>query len=182
MRIPAVLSADELPEPELITAVLDGELQRLGGAYCPVDTVIDEFHRACCVAAQSPAYTIAEQHTAAWIYGIELELQQPLQLCVDASRKVHPISTRMLAFREVVISPRDVRVFGNRAVTAPLRTAVDLARFSAQFAARDEEIVRQLAQYGRFDLEACHSAIYGRRNLPGKRLALHRLERALRER
>lgn len=178
MQLPAVLSPIDLPEPELITASMDGELQRLGGAFCSVDTIIGCEHRASSVSAEAPERTIAEQHTAAWIYGAALELHRPLQLCVDARTKLHPISTRLLTFREVVIHVNEIRTIGTLRVTSPLRTALDIARFSVEIAAHDFRLIRRLAELGSFQLDDCARSLNARRNLPNKRVALERLERA----
>ncbi len=178
MHLPAVLSPIDLPEQELITASMDGELQRIGGAFCSVDTIIGCDHRASSIGAEAPDRTIAEQHTAAWIYGAALKLHRPLQLCVDAQSKVHPISTRVLTFREVVIHEREIRTIGTLRVTSPLRTALDIARFSLEFADHDSGIIRKLAAVGAFQFVDCVNAIKSRRNLPNKRMALLRLESA----
>ena len=179
MRIPTVLSPAQLPEQELITASLDGELQRVGGAYCSVDMVINAQHRAAAVAAEVPDNAIAEQHTAAWIYGATFEFVRPLQLCMDARNTLHPVSSRLLTFREVVIVDEELSAFGDLAVTSPMRTALDIARFSAEFTPHDRSIICELSVRGAFSLDDCRSAINGRRNLPNKHVALRRLAEAL---
>lgn len=178
MRIPQVLSPCDLPEPELIAAMLDGELHRLGGAFCPVDAIAIASDRAASIAAEAPEWAIAEQRTAAWVYGAAPGLPRPLQLCVDSRSRVHPVSTRLHAFREVVMTDHDARMLGGMAVTTPLRTALDLTRFSPEFSVPEYEIIRELAVIGGFDLSECVRAIAQRRNLPNKHLALRRLDRA----
>lgn len=162
-----------------MTASLDGELHRVGGAYCSVDAIIGPNHRADSIAAEAPDYAIAEQRTAAWIYGLVYELSRPLQLCVDSRTRKHPVSSRLHVFREVVIVDDEVRTIGTLRVTSPLRTAVDLVRFSDTFLPSDRRIVRRLAAVGTFRLADCIAAINGRKNLPNKHRALGRLAEAL---
>ena len=81
----------------------------------------------------------------------------------------------MLAVREVVIDSSEFSWLGGIRVTTPLRTAIDLARFSIAFGAEEREIVARLAESGRFRLSDVTEAIERRRNLPRKRLALTRL-------
>lgn len=179
MRIPTVLSGAELPEQELISATLDGELQRVGDAFCPVDTVVGVSQRAAAVASGAPDWTIAERLTAAWIFGATLHIPRPLQLCVDSRTRLHPISTRFIIYREVVIDDEELTVLGGMPVTSALRTAIDLARFTEHFSTQHATIVSRLATLGKFGLAECASTINARRNLPNKHLALGRLESSL---
>ncbi len=179
MHMPTVLAPGHLPEQELISATLDGELQRVGGAYCPVDTIVSSAHRAASIAAEAPDWAIAEQYTAAWIYGATLDLRRPLHLCVDSRTRMHPISTRLHVFREVVIDEQELLAIGGIPVTSPLRTAIDLARFSAEFSESDHNILRRLSVMATFDFADCVTAVNDRRNLPNKHRALLRLKAAL---
>jgi len=178
MRLPAVLSPVDLPEQELISASKDGELVRIGGAFCPVDTIIGIQHRASSIGAEIPARSIAERRTAAWIYGACLQLHRPLDLCVDIRGKTHPLSTRLHSFREVVIHDHEVVTIGELRVTSPLRTAVDIARINRDFGVGESEQIRKLSESGLFAFEDCARVLSARRNLPNKRVALQRLQRA----
>ncbi|MBX3078107.1 MAG: hypothetical protein KF692_02595 [Cryobacterium sp.] len=182
MRMPTVLSGAELPEQELISATLDGELQRVGDAFCPIDTVVGVSQRAASVAACAPDWAIAERLTAAWIYGAIPGLPRPLQLSVDSRIRLHPISTRFVVYREVVVDEGDLAVIGGMPVTTALRTAIDLARSFAHFSGRHEDVVSRLAAVGEFSLAECVDAIDARRNLPNKHAALQRLRRSLADR
>ena len=84
----------------------------------------------------------------------------------------------MMTVREVVIDSSEFTWMGGMRVTTPLRTAIDLARFSVPFGAEEQEIVAKLAELGRFQLSDCIEAIESRRNLPRKRSALRRLHSA----
>ena len=79
--------------------------------------------------------------------------------------------------REVVIDDGDVVTLGGFPVTSPLRTAVDLARFSPVFGEVERSIVRFLAASDGFGLPDCRATLDRRRNLPAKRLAFDRLGR-----
>lgn len=181
MRISAVLSRNDLPPEELQVGVLDGELVRVGGAFCAVDTVIRAEHRAASITTEVPGYSITERFTAAWIYGAVDDQPSRLQLCVSAHANVRPTSSARCVFREVVLND-EINLIGGLPVTTPLRTALDLARIDLDFSAFTAHVVRRLAAVGRgFDFADCESAIAQRRNLPNKRLALLRLSDTLQE-
>jgi hypothetical protein len=78
--------------------------------------------------------------------------------------------------REVVIDDDEIVVLASVRVTAPLRTVTDLARFSAEFAEAEAEIVRQLLAGAGLGLDDCARALDRRRNLPAKKLASGRLQ------
>lgn len=180
MRLSSVLSTRDLPPAELQAGVLDGELVRVGDAYCAIDTVIGSAHRAASIAAEVPAWAIAEQFTAAWVYGIVDRQPRMLQLCVSSSTKVRPLSTPRCSYREVVIDESDTITVGDLAVTTPLRTAFDIARTAQRFPETTGSILRALAVLGDgFSLDDCLTALDERRNLPHKRVALARLTAAL---
>jgi hypothetical protein len=66
---------------------------------------------------------------------------------------------------------------GRLDVTNPLRTLVDIARFSSTFSVAEYEICAGLAALGGISLEDCVTALDRRRNLPNKRVARKRLSR-----
>lgn len=180
MRISAVLSSSDLPTEELQVGVLDGELMRVGGAFCAVDTIVVCEHRARAVAVEVPKYAIAERLTAAWIYGALGVQPHRLQLCVTIAANIRPLSSARCVFREVVISDSEILEIGGFPVTTPLRTALDLARIDVEFSNSTADVIRYLATLGQgFSIVDCHSAISSRRNLPNKRLALDRLSDTL---
>ena len=82
-----------------------------------------------------------------------------------------------MTVREVVIHEPDVATLGGLRLTVPLRTVVDLARFSAGFTAEDVSIVRALLKLGKVEIDECVNDIESRRNLPNKRRAIDRLSR-----
>ncbi len=174
MRLPAVLSARDLPIAELQAARLDGELFAIDECFSPIDEIEQQRHRAASLAVLVPGRLIAEQHSAAWIHGALDRPPARHEFCADTRARVRPSAPRF-ALREVVIDPIDLLEIGGLGVTAPLRTVLDLARFSTDFGAREREITRALMECGRFDLDDCMAALDRRRNLPGKRRAIIRL-------
>ena len=81
--------------------------------------------------------------------------------------------------RELSLDAGEIRRLDGRAVTSPLRTAVDLARSREEFTPLDAHSVRELSRVGRFGLADCLAAMNTRRNLPDKRRAAERLRAAL---
>lgn len=177
-RLPPVLSCSDLPEAELHAAKLDGEVFAVGECFSPVDEVIGPAHRARSLAAVLPARMIAEQHTAAWVFGATDVPPPRPELCTDIDARARPASLAVLAVREVVIESSEFCWMGGMRVTTPLRTALDLARFSARFGPGERKAIAMLARLGRFGLADCIEAIESRRNLPLKHRALPRLQAA----
>lgn len=180
MRLPAVLSSRDLPDPELQAARLDGELFAIDECFSPIDEIEQRSHRAAAIAALVPDRLIAEQHSAAWVYGALRRPPARHEFCADTRARVRPASVGRFALREVVIDDIDLRQVGAMTVTSPLRTVLDLARFSVEFAHSEQCIIGRLMNLDGFDLTDCATALDRRRNLPGKRLALERLSSAIR--
>lgn len=172
-RLPAVLSAADLPLPELQAARLDGELFGLDAAFTPIDEIESPRLRAHAVHAGRSDRLIAEQHSAAWIWGATARPPLPHRLCVALGARVRH-STRE-PVREVVIDPGEIASFDGLLVTAPLRTVLDLARFSPVFGQEEQSIVAWLLAHHRFTLADVLDDLDQRRNLPNKRLAVSRL-------
>jgi len=173
MRMPSVLSPVDLPWPELQAARLDGELYGVDACFCPIDEPGGLHQRALALTSVVPRRLIAELHSAAWVWGALDRPPARHRLCADiTARSRPPIGTAIL--REVVVDPTDVLTLGRLRITTPLRTAVDLARLDEV----DQEPLTRLFAIGEFDLDACRALIERRRNLPDKRRALERLERA----
>jgi hypothetical protein len=173
--LPPVLSPADLPEAELRAARLDGEVFPVGECFSPVDEVVGPMHRARSLAALLPPRLIAEQHSAAWVLGASDSPPSRPELCTDSDARTRPTALALLAVREVVIDASEYSWLGGIRVTTPLRTAIDLARFSDAFGAEEREIVARLAESGRFRLGDVIEAIERRRNLPRKRIAMMRL-------
>lgn len=179
-RLSSVLSPTDLPEAELYAARLDGEVFAVGACFSPVDEVVGPIHRARALATVLPPLMIAEQHTAAWVLGASSVPPSRPELCTDIGTRSRPTSVTRMAVREVMIDATEFVWMGEIRVTTPLRTTIDLARFSTEFDEREQAIVAKLADLGGFCLGDCIEAIDGRRNLPQKHRALSRLRLAFR--
>lgn len=171
MRLPRVLSPADLPAPELQAARLDGQLYPVGSGFSPVDEVEQPRHRAA--ALHAGERLIAEQRSAAWVWGALDAPPLRHQFCVAIGARVSRDPARWIELREVVISDDEVVELDGSLVTTPTRTVVDLARFAAVF---DPGMVRRLLDAGA-SLPLAVAALDDRRNLPGKKRALARLSR-----
>jgi len=174
-----VLTDRHLPAPELRAAELDGEVYRLDDCFCPVDEAAGIGHRAVALRSIAPEGLIAEQLTAAWVHGALPSPPARHQFCADIRARVRPTHPGRMSVREVVIQEHEIERIGPLRVTTPLRTVVDLLRFSPVFEAAEGAIVRELMTRERLEAADCAAALMERRNLPGKREALARLERLL---
>ena len=178
--MPPVLHEAELPLAERMAARLDGELFAFGDGHSPIDEVEGPVLRLDAVLGARPARLIAELATAAWVWGARDLPPARLEFCVDLRARARPAPTSQAAVREVVLTPDDTVALGERRVTIPLRTAVDLARVREVFADPDRDAVCRLAELGGFALADCVAFMDRSRNLPAKRRALDRLAESLR--
>ncbi|WP_010202686.1 hypothetical protein [Salinibacterium sp. PAMC 21357] len=174
-RLPPVLSALDLPLAELQCAALDGELYALDQCFCSIDEFETIHLRARALGVVLDARIIAEQMSAAWVWGAIVTPPRRHQLCVAIGARTRPHPSLNAALREVVISPEEVDTVSGVSVTSRLRTVIDLARFSEVFGDRESAAVAILLKDGNLDFETCSSALSARRNLPQKRIALERL-------
>jgi len=164
-ELPAVLSSQDLPLPELYAARLDGELFGLCDGFVVVDQPDHRNQRAAAVLIGQPDRVIAEPH----------------ELCVGSSARVRSSGSGWTNVREVVIEPSEIAIVAGLQVTTPLRTIVDLARFAIPFGEREVRIVKAMIAISPIRLSDCRNALSERRNLPNKRRALERLELCTRE-
>lgn len=174
-----VLTAADLPEPELRAAVLDGELQAVGPGFSPVSEFVGPRHRGAALVPHLHGRLIAEQHTAAWVLGALDGFPRPLRLCLDSAAVGKPLRGIGFVVREVVIADSELLTVGGARVTTPLRTILDLARYAETFGAVEQEIVTRLTKRNRIRLVDCIAAIEARRNLPQKHRALKRISDVL---
>lgn len=171
----AVLSPVDLPLAELTAARLDGELYGVADCFCPVDITADAAVRAAALRAELPhERLIAEQHSAAWIWGALDRAPRPHRLAAAIGARVGRRSSSWMRVREVVIAPDDCLEVAGLGVTRPLRTALDLLR-APSFGPEERAIVAALMAIGGFDAEQCARGIDSRRNLPHKHEAVVRL-------
>lgn len=175
-RLASVLSPDDLPLAELLAARLDGEVYALADCFCPMDVAEVTENRAAALRSGLHDRLIAEQHSAAWIWGVVGSPPRPHRFAAAIGARVGRRSTSWMTVREVVIDAEDLREVAGLGVTTPLRTAVDLLR-GPRFGATEAGIVRALMALGGFGSGECHEQIGSRRNLPHKHEAAARLAR-----
>lgn len=171
----AVLTAHDLPLAELCAARLDGELFALDEAYSPIDAPDGPTERARSIAAYCQGRLMAEQNSAAWIWGARATPPRYHELCASLGARARPVFPLRTLVREVVIDETEFVVLGGVPVTSPLRTIVDLARFNEEFDSSTAETVRQLQLIAGVTTDACLVELERRHNLPNKKRAKLRL-------
>jgi hypothetical protein len=171
----SVLSRHEFAPPELAALVLDGEAYRIDQCVAPVDEIPGPRVRATALAAELPERLIAEQHTAAWVWGALAQPPRRHEVCSDIAARTRPALDARLHVREVVILHDDTVDLAGIRVTTPMRTAIDLARFVPEWSDDETRTIRDLLRLAEVGILECARAMNRRRNLPGKRLALERL-------
>ena len=174
-RLPAVLSHHEFPAAELDALRLDGEVYRVDDCVVPVDEISTPELRATVLSGKLSDRLIAEQHSAAWVWGAVAEPPVPHEACSSITARTRPVLGPSLRIREVVVSPVDTTTMSGLILTTPMRTAIDLARFVAEWTDSEARIATGLMRVGGFNAVDCAKAINSRRNLPNKRMALERL-------
>lgn len=175
-RLSAVLSCHDLPSAELGAARLDGEVFAIDECFSPIDEIEGREHRAMAIRQSFPARLIAERLSAAWVLGATPHPPRRHQFCVPIDSRVRPQVSPRFTVREVVIGEGDMLTLAGQVVTTPLRTIVDLARFSPEFGTAERAAVAMLLYLGGLELRECREQILGRRKLPGKTVTLARLE------
>lgn len=174
-RLPPVLSGRDLPIAELSAARLDGELFPVAGAFAPIDEVDGPRLRARALGTGIHDRLIAEQFSAAWIWGALASPPARHQFCAAIGARVSRTIVPWCTVREVVIDEAAVVTIDGIAVTTPLRTVVDLARFSPTFGSTERAVVSSLLVFGGLTVHDALRDMDARRNLPGKREAARRL-------
>lgn len=169
----------DLPDPERQAMRLDGEVYRLADGYLPIAVPDVPTTRAVATLAHRPRRLVAARLTAAWIWGAISSAPRRGEYLVDIDARWRPQPAEAIDVVESVIHPGDIDVLGGVAVTTPLRTAVDLARFRSEFTPADAAAVVVLARQGGFSLADSLGVMNRGRNLAGKQLATERLTAAL---
>ncbi|AYF99124.1 hypothetical protein [Protaetiibacter intestinalis] len=169
----------EFPDPVRQAMRLDGELFRLGDAFVPVGMPECPELRAAAAIAGRSRRLIPARATASWIWGAALLPALRPEFVVDTGARWAPVPGEGIDVVETVIRPGETVDCGGVAVTSPLRTAVDLARFRMPFTLVDAEQVRTLAALGGFGLAEALASLEEARHLAGKLLAVERLTATL---
>jgi hypothetical protein len=174
-RLSAVLTPLDLPLAELSAARLDGELFSVDDAYSPIDLPDGPTERARSVAPYCQGRLMAEQNTAAWIWGARTSPPRYHELCASLGARARPAFPLRTLVREVVIDTSEFVVIAGIPVTTPLRTIVDLVRFGDEFDDEAARVVSSLLVIGRLSIEDCRVELERRHNLPNKKRARVRL-------
>jgi hypothetical protein len=175
MRLAPLLVPPDLPMPELCAARLDGELYVVDAAYAPIDTPFTIETRAASLGTWTHHRLIAEQHTAAWVWGALTDPPRRHEFCARIDRRTRPPFGSAFSVREVVIDESEVVIVAGMRVTSPVRTVIDLVRFCSPFSAREVEMVRELRRSHAVTPEVCEMYLRDRPHLPKKRQAQERL-------
>ncbi|QEO10144.1 hypothetical protein [Protaetiibacter larvae] len=170
---------DGFAEPELQAIRLDGESYLLGDATVPLDIADSPAVRVAAVSDRRSRRLIAAGETAAWVWGASWRVPRRPEYLVELSARWRPAPGDEIDVRESIVHPDDVVRFGTGAVTTPLRTVIDLARFRAEFGPKEAGLVRALARLGAFDADRVIETMDRGRNLAGKRMAADRVRAAL---
>jgi hypothetical protein len=173
-RVPSLLTADDLPLAELHALRLDGVVVSVDSCFAPIDEVPGAIQRANALAEGLHDRLVAEQWTAAWVWGARVTAPLPHQFCVGLEARVTHSTSPWMTLREVVIDPRDVSQVGSLGVTTPGRTVVDLARFSPTWGPEEHDVVVALMELGQVRRAILEREL-GRNKLPHKRRAYERL-------
>ena len=174
-RMGGVVSERDFPAAELRALVLDGEVWPVDDCVVALDEANGPFIRAAVLALELPPRLIVEQHSTAWVWGAAPLPPTRHEVCADISARARPPLDSGLNVREVVILHDDIATLAGIAVTTPMRTAIDLARFSTQWGQDEIGIVKGLLVMGGFGILDCARVMNRRRNLPNKKMALERL-------
>jgi hypothetical protein len=149
MRLSPVLVVADLPLAELHAARLDGEVYPLDHGFAPIDASPTRETRGAALAARAHPRLIAEQHTAAWVWGGLIDPPAHHEFCARIERR-----------------------------TRPLRTVVDLARFVDDHNAAEIDLLAALCLGDSVTLNECLAALNARPHLPNKRRAEQRIRAA----
>ncbi len=176
--LPDFLTHRDFNIAELSACSLDGEVAALDSAYLLNDVPDDQIFRARIVGMAVDHRCIAASWSAAWVHGAiqipphlhTVALRDGLRLRFDPAKRYN--------IAQMSFSHRDVSGTPGAYVTTPLRTAVDLARFTGHDPRLSPALVflLSLAKAQEGDVRE----ILERANhLPHKRRAYRRLGEAL---
>ncbi len=119
---------ERLAAPELQSALLDGELVRLGASYIGIDEPECPRDRARSMAlVLGDGRAIVCDRSAAWVWGWA-PAPSAVSTCVSIDARVASPVRRRLHAREAVLDSDELVWLDDVRVTAPVRTVIDLAR------------------------------------------------------
>lgn len=175
----ATLSPKDLPLAELCAMRLDGEVRTVDECFSPVDEPDRQLLRAEAFCTVIPPCFIAEQHSALWLYGIQVDAPNFHQVCVAVGNSFRARHVARAKVREVTIAEEEIHTIGTVRLTTILRTALDLARWSELPHNKVNEIILRLSARENISYADCLASLEKSRNTPHKKRALNRLADAL---
>ncbi|KPG84181.1 hypothetical protein [Frigoribacterium sp. RIT-PI-h] len=173
VRLPLVLTDDDLPETELRAAALDGQVYAVGDSWRSIAEIDDHVGRAIAVGSALGAGVVAAERTAAWVWGARGPAPLPHSgLVVSPARVKH--RGRGSVIRQVVIDDDEIVTARGVAAATPARTGGARARRD-NWTPQDETAAGDVStQQGVTSAEAV--AVLDRRGrLPPRARAVHRL-------
>ncbi|MFC7374283.1 MULTISPECIES: hypothetical protein [unclassified Brachybacterium] len=165
--------------PSVQTMVKDGLLARLlPGIFLPPDAMRSAIDRAlalgCALGGRLQSYHVIAGPSAAWVL-LGGEPPAPAELISPAHRG--PVAGTTV--RHCRLRPLEVETIGGAPVTEPVRTAVDLLRFSPDHVA--QPALTRLIASGHVPEGAVEQRLWEMERYPGAREARHRLRRMMLE-
>ena len=173
--LPLLLDSGSLPLCELSTACLDGDLRRVGDAFCSIDVAPSAALRAAALAPSVPAGHVVERMSAAWLHGAHPLLPRRVQLCIRSTHRVRDRPSPERVVRQVVLADHELEQAGALQVTTCFRTAVDIVRGEPTFPRDLADCVSTLLLAAGATPRACARELESVPHLPHKRRALERL-------
>lgn len=157
--------------------VADGYLARLlPGRYLPPDLLSSAVHRAlalgCALGAQLQAHHVIAGPSAAWVV-----LGGAPPGTAELISPAHRGDLAGVVLRHSRLQPDEVETIGGAPVTNPVRTAMDLLRFSPTWIS--EPALRRLVEEGYADLGEIRRRLHLMHRHPGVHAARERLDQML---
>lgn len=176
--LPDLLTLQDFTIAELSACSLDGELMALDNAYICTDMPDGKMVRARAVGLNVDRRCVTASWSAAWVHGAisfppllhTVALRDGLRLRFD------PVKRYNIA--QMSFGVADVEGTPGAYVTTPLRTAVDLARFTAQDPRLTSALIF-LLRLAKAQEEDVSAILERAQHLPHKKRAYRRLGAAL---
>ncbi|MBD8703423.1 type IV toxin-antitoxin system AbiEi family antitoxin [Frigoribacterium sp. CFBP 13712] len=175
--LPRLLTTAQLPEVELRAAALDGELYAVGDGWAEIATVDTPWIRASSVVGLFGRQVIAAGETAAWIWMAAVSPPWRHDGIVPPDARHRDTSGRV-SIREMTIDRDEIAEVAGLRVTAPARTALDLARASVWTPADERRVGDLCRLYGVTSVQVAR-LIDRRGRLPHRQRAEARLRSLL---
>lgn len=175
--LPRLLTSAQLPEAELRAAALDGELYAVGDGWAEITTVDTPWIRASSVVGLFGRQVIAARDTAAWIWMAAVSPPWRHDGIVPPDARHRDTSGRV-SIREMTIDRDEIAEVAGLRVTAPARTALDLARASVWTPADERRVGDLCRLYGVTSVQVAR-LIDRRARLPHRQRAEARLRSLL---